>query len=240
MSPRWIDRDQDFIRRRYDRIAGLMPLFEWALFVPAGLRRRAVGQLKLRHGDRVLEVGCGTGSNLRHLRDAVGSTGHIYGVDLSEGMLREARKLCARQQWSNVTLIQRDAADYTTPGPVDAVLFSLCYNTMPHHLSVLHHTWALLRPGGRLVIMDAKPPPGFLGKTILPFAIWLMKQTLLGNPFIRPWEDHALLVDDFHMEEFRLRSYYICCGSKPARQVGMAVTMNRRTAVRGALSALAG
>jgi SAM-dependent methyltransferase len=47
-----------------------------------------VDQLKLRKGDRVLEVGCGTGRNFPFPRDAVGSKGRIYGVDLSEGMLR--------------------------------------------------------------------------------------------------------------------------------------------------------
>ena len=44
-----------------------------------------------------------------------------------------------------------------------------------------------------------------------------MKHTLLGNPLIRPWQYHAALVDDFHMEDFRFSSYYICCGTKPGR-----------------------
>jgi hypothetical protein len=41
-----------------------------------------------------------------------------------------------------------------------------------------------------------------------------MKQTLLGNPAIRPWQYHAELVDDFQLEDFRFGSYYICCGTK--------------------------
>jgi SAM-dependent methyltransferase len=71
-----------------NRIAALIPFFEYAFFIPSGLRKRAVDQLKLRKGDRVLEVGCGTGRNFPFPRDAVGSKGRIYGVDLSEGMLR--------------------------------------------------------------------------------------------------------------------------------------------------------
>src|SRR5262245_3024238 len=62
-------------------------------------------------------------------------------------------------------------------------------------------------------------PPGLLGKLIRPFATWLMKQTLLGNPLIRPWQYHAALVDDFQMEDFRFSSYYICCGTKPGRSL---------------------
>jgi protein-L-isoaspartate O-methyltransferase len=102
--------------------------------MPSGLRKRAVDQLKLRQGDRVLEVGCGTGRNFPFLRDAVGPEGRIYGVDLSEGMLRRARKLCQRRQWTNFALIEADAADYATEELFDGVLFSISYNVMPLHL----------------------------------------------------------------------------------------------------------
>ena len=68
-------------------------------------------------------------------------------------------------------------------------MFGLSYNTMPHHLAVLHDAWNQLRPGGRLVVMDAKLPPGLGGRLILPFSLWLMKRTMLGNPLIKPWED---------------------------------------------------
>jgi demethylmenaquinone methyltransferase/2-methoxy-6-polyprenyl-1,4-benzoquinol methylase len=211
----WSICNHDLICQRYNRIAALIPFFEYALFMPSGLRKRAVDQLKLRRGDRVLEVGCGTGRNFRFLRDAVGPEGGIYGIDLSEGMLRRARKLCQRRRWTNFVLIEADAADYANRELFDGVLFSFSYNVMPHHSSVLRQVWKQLRPGGRLVIVDARLPPGLLGKLIRPFAIWLMKHTLLGNPLIRPWQYHAALVDDFHMEDFRFSSYYISCGTKP-------------------------
>jgi len=215
----WPVYDHDVICQRYNRIAAFIPFFEWALFMPSGLRRRAVDQLKLRRGDRVLEVGCGTGRNFTYLREAVGPEGRIYGVDLSKGMLRRARKLCQRRQWTNVVLIEADAANYASQELFDGVLFSFSYNVMPHHRSVLCQVWKQLRPGGRLVIMDARLPPGLFGKLIRPFATWLMKQTLLGNPLIRPWQYHAALVDDFLMEDFRFSSYYICCGIKPERDL---------------------
>ena len=213
----WPIYQRDLICQRYNRIAAFIPFFDWALFMPAGLRKRAVDRLNLRRGDRVLEVGCGTGMNFSFLRDAVGPEGSIFGVDLSEGMLRKARKLCHRQQWANFVLIEADAADYVSQELFDGALFSFSYNTMPNHRSVLLQVWNQLRPGGRLVVVDAKLPKGFLGRLILPFAMWMMKHTLLGNPLIRAWQYHAALVDDFHMEEFRFGSYYICSGSKPAR-----------------------
>jgi SAM-dependent methyltransferase len=215
----WPIYDHHVICQRYNRIAAFIPFFEYAFFIPSGLRKRAVDRLKLRQGDRVLEVGCGTGRNFQFLRDAVGPEGRIYGVDLSEGMLRRARKLCQRRQWTNFVLIKADAADYASQELFDGALFSFSYNVMPHHRSVLRQVWKQLRPGGRLVIMDARLPPGLFGKLIRPFATWLMKQTLLGNPLIRPWQYHAALVDDFQMEDFRFGSYYICCGTKPELDV---------------------
>jgi SAM-dependent methyltransferase len=132
-------------------------------------------------------------------------------------MLSKAHNLKSRHGWDNVHLAHGDAVDYVAPEPLDGVLFSLSYNTMPHHCAVLHHVWKQLRPGGSLVIMDAKPPPGRGGEFILPFSVWLMKRTVLGNPYIQPWKDLAIITEDFEMEEFLFGSYYICRGVNRAQ-----------------------
>jgi ubiquinone/menaquinone biosynthesis C-methylase UbiE len=211
----WADCERSFIAARYDRIAGLIEFIDWLLFVPPHFRKRAARRLALQPGQRVLEIGCGTGRNFQFLHDAVGPRGRIYGVDLSAGMLAKARELCAQQQWSNVELVQGDAAEYVAPEPLDAVLFGLSYNTMPHHLTVLHHALKQLRPGGRVVIMDGKVPDGFASKVILPFGLWLMRRTMLGNPLIKPWQDLATVIDGFEMEEYLFGSWYACWGTKP-------------------------
>jgi ubiquinone/menaquinone biosynthesis C-methylase UbiE len=198
-------------------MAGLIGLFDWLFFFPPHLRERAAAHLDVRPGDRVLEIGCGTGRNFSFLREAVGPTGKVYGVDLSAGMLRKARALCEREQWTNVELTQCDAAEYIPSEPLDGIIFGLSYNTMPHHLAVLRHAWRQLRPGGRIVIMDGKLPSGLCGKLALPFGLWLMRHTMLGNPFIEPWNDLAALADDFEMEEFVLGSWYVCWGTKSAQ-----------------------
>ena len=221
MAYQWADCERTFIAARYDRIAGLIDFIDWLLFVPPHFRRRAARRLALQPGHRVLEIGCGTGRNFQFLQEAVGPRGRIYGVDLSAGMLAKARELCTQQQWSNVELVQGDAAEYVAPEPLDGVLFGLSYNTMPHHLAVLHHALKQLRPGGRVVIMDGKVPDGFAGKVILPFGLWLMRRTMLGNPLIKPWHDLAAVVDGFEMEEFLFGSWYACWGTKSARaQIG--------------------
>jgi ubiquinone/menaquinone biosynthesis C-methylase UbiE len=217
MSAQWIDFDISDIRRRYNQIARLHGLLEWLLFVPPGIRARAVRRLNHKPGDRVLEIGCGTGPNLKHLHAAVGSTGHVYGVDLSEGMLSMAQDRCRNAGWRNVTLVREEATKYVPPEPVDGVLFSLSFNTMPHHKEVLRHAWRQLKPGGRLVVMDAKLPRGRFGQMILPLIVPVMRATVLGNPYIRPWEHLSHVSEQVEMEDL-LFSYYVCRCTKPAEE----------------------
>jgi ubiquinone/menaquinone biosynthesis C-methylase UbiE len=210
----WVDCDRSTVSRRYDRLASFIPLFDRVFFLPKDSRRRAVDRLGLRPGDKVLDVGCGSGRSLDYLQSAVGPTGRVYGIDISAGMLGKAQKSCDAHGWDNVELTQRDAAAFKAPTPLNGVLFSLSYNTMPDHRAVLRRAWEQLVPGGRLAIMDAKVPPGASGKLVLPLSLWLMKHTMLGNPLIHPWEELASLTEYCDMSQRRFNSYYICCGIK--------------------------
>jgi ubiquinone/menaquinone biosynthesis C-methylase UbiE len=174
-----------------------------------------VERLELRPDDRVLEIGTGTGRNLSRLREAVGAGGHVYGVDISGKMLERAERLRTRHGWRNVTLTRADALDYRPPEPVHGVLFSLSYATMPHHREVLRTAWEQLAPGGRVVIMDAKPPNGARGRVLLPLLTWISRATVLGNPHLRPWEELAEMVPDVKLEEMSLGMYYVCSVGKP-------------------------
>lgn len=215
MSYQWVDCDRNAVSQRYDRIARFIPFLDRVLFLPRDFRRSATAHLGLSRGDSVLEIGCGTGNSFPYLHDAVGPAGRIYGVDISPGMLHKAKQLCAANHWHNIELYDCDAADYTVPAPLDGVLFSLSYNTMPHHRIVLRKAWNQLRPGGRLVIMDAKLPSGAAGRLLLPFSLWLMRHTMLGNPLIQPWKELAAIAEHFDMSECLFSSYYICRGMKP-------------------------
>jgi len=206
--------DLDFIRARYNRLAAIYPLFEVILILPSGIRARAVQRLELKQGDRVLEVGCGTGRNLPHLQKAVGPAGHIYGIDYCEGMLTKARQLCERQQWRNVSLSHQDAAQMSVPEPVDGVLFSLCYTVMPEPRQALKRAWEYLRPNKHTVIMDGKLAPGLLGRLSRPFVMLASKATVLGDLDEQPWEDLKEWTSRIEVEEVNWGTYYICRGTK--------------------------
>lgn len=211
----WIDYDPQFVRRRYNRLASIYVFFEWLFWLPGGVRPKAVDRLRLKNGDSVLEVGCGTGRNLPFLVRAVGSNGRVYGVDISDGMLARARALCDKREWKNVTLVRADAAEYELPEPVDGAIFSLSYATMRDRRQVLRHAWKQLKPGGRLVMLDAKVLSGLLGRLTYPLFSWILKLTVLGNPDIDELEDLRALTGSVEMESLRFGTYFIARVTKP-------------------------
>ena len=181
-------RSQSVNTRRYDRIARTYSVLEplYLIFPPA--RRRAVAALGLKPGDTVLEMGAGTGRNFPYLVEAVGLSGTVIGVDASPGMLAEARKLIERHGWSNVELLEQDAAQLDVDRDVDGVLFSLSYSAMPEPRPALARAWERLRPSSRVVVMDAGLTQGGPWRLVAPIARLLVKYAP-GDAYSDPWSD---------------------------------------------------
>jgi ubiquinone/menaquinone biosynthesis C-methylase UbiE len=202
------------ITRRYDRLARFYRVLEPLYLIHDGARRKAVQALDLSPGDTVLEIGCGTGRNLAHLIDAVGDAGTVIGVDASAGMLAEAHKLAARRGWSNVRLLQQDAAQLSVDHDLTAVLFSLSYSVLPNPWPALEAAWRQVQPGGRVVVMDAGLPDTRLGRVLGPVARALVALAP-GDPYSRPWEDLATLAP-VCSRRFLAGLYFVCFITKPA------------------------
>ncbi|TNE87269.1 MAG: methyltransferase domain-containing protein [Deltaproteobacteria bacterium] len=119
------------------------------------LRVASVGRLSLREGDSVLDIGCGTGLNLPLLVEAVGPTGRVVGLDYSEGMLREARRRVESNGWGNVELVHGDAALLEgVGGPFDAAMSTWALGIVDDLPSALERAVDVLKPRGRLAILD--------------------------------------------------------------------------------------
>ncbi len=183
-------RSQSANTRRYDRVARFYSTLEplYLVFPPA--RRRAVAALGLQAGDTVLEIGAGSGRNFPYLVEAVGPSGTVIGVDPSPGMLAEAGKLIQRRGWSNVQLLQQDATRLEVDGEVDGVLFSLSYSAMPEPRPALARAWERLRPGARVVVMDAGLTQGGPWRLLAPIARLLVRYAP-GDAYSDPWSDLA-------------------------------------------------
>jgi len=121
---------RDRVRVSYGRWARFYDWFARATAGVGGVRDACVEALELNRGDTVVEFGCGPGPNLPALREAVGPSGHVVGVDITGRMLDRARALVARRGWRNVSLVQGDAA--TPPvADADAVLSTFVTSLFP-------------------------------------------------------------------------------------------------------------
>jgi ubiquinone/menaquinone biosynthesis C-methylase UbiE len=140
-------------RAFYGRWAGLYDALATAPGV-ASWRRRAVDALALSPGDTVVEMGCGSGANLPLLRDAVGPTGTVVGVDVTRELLDVARDRAAAEGWSNVHCIQADAREAPLAGDVDAVLASFVVGMLSEPGAAVAEWCALCGPGGRVALLN--------------------------------------------------------------------------------------
>ena len=147
-----ISRFYSKIARPYDLFAG-SPLF-------TGLRADAVSALGLSPDDRVLEIGCGTGGNIPVLEEWLGPAGTYLGLDASRGMLRRAAGRNPRFQTS---FVQADAGDPPLASRFDAILVTFVSGVLPDPGAAVEKWLSLLRPGGRLVLLDAAGRPDSSG-----------------------------------------------------------------------------
>ena len=117
-------------------------------------RLRAVQALGLRPGDSVVDIACGTGLNFPLIERLIGPGGRIVGVDLTDAMLAQAQRRIETNGWSNVSLVQADAAEFDFPTEVDAILSTYaltqvpeCGDVIAHGAAALSARWALGRAG---------------------------------------------------------------------------------------------
>ena len=219
MTIEWKKYNASFVSNRYNYIAPIYPFFEWIFLLPKSIRRKTIHALSLNKGDTVLEIGCGTGKNLKLLSEAVGKEGTVYGIDVSGGMIKRAKALEEEMNLSNVKLLQTDAIKYIPEKKINGVLFSLSYATMIERKDVLRNIWSELETGGKAVIMDAQFPPGIAGKMmapIKPFVTLFLKASVLGNPYIKPVEELREISEvEVDVLEVSMKSYFIATAVKP-------------------------
>ena len=121
------------------------------------MRRAGLDLLKPADGETILELGFGTGHCIVQLARAVGLRGKVLGVDLSEQMVKLARKHLATAGFAKrAVLRQGDAAHLPyAAGGVDGVFMSFTLELFdtPEIPKILAECRRVLRPGGRIVVV---------------------------------------------------------------------------------------
>lgn len=93
-------------------------------------------------GERVLDLGCGTGHLTAEISAAVGETGSVVGIDQSAAMVAEAR-----EEYPDVAFEQADAAEYATDEPFDAVFSNAALHWIREQDAVVERVTEALAPG---------------------------------------------------------------------------------------------
>ncbi len=114
-------------------------------------RESAVRGLPVQSGDKVLEVGVGTGEAL----PLYPSHCEILGIDLSDGMLEHARRRVKEYGLHHVTLERMDAGAMTLPDDhFDIVMAAYVVTAVPDYRSVVNEMIRVCKPGGRIVMLN--------------------------------------------------------------------------------------
>jgi ubiquinone/menaquinone biosynthesis C-methylase UbiE len=160
-----VSRSKEAARASYNRMSGWYDVIAGS--TEKKYRNWGLEKLAARPGERILEIGFGTGHCLLALAKAVGPTGRVIGVDISDGMLAIARERLKQEGLEDrVDLHRGDGVDlgFLPSSHLDGVFMSFTLELfdnpeIPHLLQACHR---VLKPGGRLAVvsMTKTDPPG--------------------------------------------------------------------------------
>jgi phosphatidylethanolamine/phosphatidyl-N-methylethanolamine N-methyltransferase len=143
------DIDKQAVTKVYARWAPIYDLVFGAVFERG---RRAATAASENVGGRILEVGVGTGISLPYYSDNC----RVFGIDLSEQMLRKARRRVVERRLDNVEhLAVMDAERLDFPdASFDVVVAQYVVNTVPNPEAALDEFARVLKPGGEIVLLN--------------------------------------------------------------------------------------
>jgi len=141
--------DNAFVDNVYDKLAKVYDLTFGPALHPG--RLQAIDRMSIQAGERVLEVGVGTGINLSlYPREA-----DVTGIDFSSSMLEKARERAARPDAAPVRLLQMDAAAIRfADDSYDIVYAPYLISVVPDPVKVAQEMRRVCRPGGRIIFLN--------------------------------------------------------------------------------------
>jgi phosphatidylethanolamine/phosphatidyl-N-methylethanolamine N-methyltransferase len=173
--------ENGFVGDVYQKIASVYDFTFGPALHPG--RLDAIQRMGIRRGDRVLEVGVGTGINAALYPPDC----RVTGIDFSSKMLVKARERVARKGVRNVRLMEMDAAAMKfADESFDIVYAPYVISVVPDPVAVTREMWRVCRTGGRIVILNHFRSANALGawveRVISPFTVHIGFKSDLDLP----------------------------------------------------------
>ncbi len=141
--------ENDFVTAVYQKIASVYDFTFGPTLHPG--RIQAIERMGINSGDRILEVGVGTGINLAMYPKGC----KITGIDLSGRMLARARERATKKGVRDVRLLEMDAANMTfAENSFDIVYAPYLISVVPDPVKVAREMWRVCRPGGKVIVLN--------------------------------------------------------------------------------------
>jgi demethylmenaquinone methyltransferase / 2-methoxy-6-polyprenyl-1,4-benzoquinol methylase len=145
------------VQRMFDRIAPVYDAMNRVMTAGLDQRwRKATVRAAVRSGDDVLDACCGTGDLA--VAAVSGGAGHVIGVDFSEGMLERARRKAPDLEWVQADVLALPFED----AHFDSAVVGFGIRNVENLEAGIRELRRVLRPGGRLGILEITTPRGAL------------------------------------------------------------------------------
>jgi phosphatidylethanolamine/phosphatidyl-N-methylethanolamine N-methyltransferase len=173
--------ENDFVAKVYEKLASTYDFTFGPTLHPG--RLKAIRRMAIQPGDRVLEVGVGTGINA----DLYPPDCSVTGIDLSDSMLEKARERVYRNGFRHIRLLEMDAADLKfADNSFDIVYAPYLVSVVPDPVAVTREMHRVCRPGGRIIVLNhfrsANPVLAWFERSISPFTVHIGFKSDLDLP----------------------------------------------------------
>ncbi len=224
VTERWNESDEAKSGYVNELFSALAPRYDvmtdvWTLGLHRLWKRQAMEACALRPGERVLDVATGTGDLAFAEAAAVGPQGQVVGVDSCVAMLEVAR----RRQRGDVDFQEGDAMDLRFPdASFGVVTIGFGLRNVADRAQALREFRRVLRPGGRLMVLDFSTPTSKLLKAVHDLCYFVLMPRV-GRAVAWHRDAHRYTADSIRswMSRDELREAMLEAGFVDARYISL-------------------